>query len=69
MVILVPVSTDAGTALVLLFMYDFDRSTMHNYSTVGGDEGCRVGEVLPSSLTISVLSYSNCQSSTHFISK
>ena len=39
-------------------MYDFDRSTMHNYSTVGGDEGCRVGEVLPSSLTISVLSYS-----------
>ena len=33
-------------------------------TAVGGDGGCRVGEVLPPCPTIRVLSYSNCQRST-----
>ena len=47
-----------------------------NCSTVGEDGGCRVGEVragnigvLPPFSTIRVLSYSNCQRSTHSITK
>ena len=41
------------------------------YTTVGGNGGCRVGEVradtTPPCPTIRVLSYSNCQRSTHSI--
>ena len=54
-------------AKILAFKEDY-------YSTVGGDGGCRVSEVyelalLPPCLTIRVLSYNNCQRSSHSIAR
>ena len=47
----------------------WDTYKQDNYSTVGGDGGCRVGEVRAGTTspcpTIKVLCYSNCQRSTH----
>ena len=62
------------TLKVLVMTIDVLRSfKQNNYSTVGGDGGCRVGKVRSGTTSPMPdhkgLSYSNCQRATHAISK